>query len=662
MMHGPPPGCDVSYFSSYVMQRDVQLDCLTVEETLRMAADLKLQNNTAQERYERVYNVMKELGLLECRNINIGGDFKKGISGGQLKRLSIGVELLDDPSLLFLDEPTSGLDSALAFDIFKSLMYLARSGRTIICTVHQPRSQVFAMFDKLLLLSQGSVVYHGEANLIVDYFSRNGFPCPLQFNPADYILDLLSPKAFAAINQAKVVEELAVLTAEQRRRLSGGDGGRGEGGASQTEANSTSGGGGGGGKDPEEGQGGVATRHSLTGLDTGLYDSASTISSSSSKAPLEDCLDSERVVLSQTDIDSFPALYVNSQEAAAVRLAVGNEIDLDATILNKGRNRKYTSLPPELQKVAGQLGFGPTTQYSRSSSRSQLGIWTYTAWIICKRTAINSIRHPMTGFMVVIVNIIMGLFLGGIWFDIGDASYRNYTGSSPVPRPDVLLSVNNIMGSLFFLVVDIPFSSFHCLGVFQTERLIFNRETSSRLYSTSAFFAGKTIADLPFQIIPACLLMVLFYWMANLTRSAQKFFIYIGIGLLNVFASSSYCYAISALVPNIEMANLLAPVYLVILMLVSGFFLKDPSIPCWISWLSYASWLRYGFCALAVNEFPLDGSYAGYSNEEILKEWVMVPDTRVWFNCVMLLVVGVAMRIIAFFLLKYCNRRKGLEQ
>eukprot|EP00388_Colpodella_angusta_P035057 GDKK01034734.1.p1 GENE.GDKK01034734.1~~GDKK01034734.1.p1 ORF type:complete len:1346 (-),score=308.78 GDKK01034734.1:1128-5165(-) len=184
--------CNPTTFSRYVMQSDHLVEYLTVKETLDTAAKLKMRGTPKHERDERVESVMKELGLWDCRYTLVGGHSQKGISGGERKRVSIALELIEDPRLLFLDEPTSGLDASRAYDTLEKLVHLARAGRTIVCTVHSPRSPIFALFGQILLLSKGQVVYHGPANSAIPYFSSQGFPCPQWCSPPDFILDLLT--------------------------------------------------------------------------------------------------------------------------------------------------------------------------------------------------------------------------------------------------------------------------------------------------------------------------------------------------------------------------------------------------------------------------------------------------------------------------------------
>ena len=120
----------------------------------------------------------------------IGGVLAKGVSGGEWKRTSIGVELITDPYLLFLDEPTTGLDSFTASHIMEVIKNMAMQGRTIITTIHQPNTEIFNMFDKLMLLASGWVMYFNEASKSAAYFESIGYPVPDQMNPADHYLSI----------------------------------------------------------------------------------------------------------------------------------------------------------------------------------------------------------------------------------------------------------------------------------------------------------------------------------------------------------------------------------------------------------------------------------------------------------------------------------------
>ncbi|ERM94760.1 hypothetical protein AMTRI_Chr03g144040 [Amborella trichopoda] len=175
----------------FVTQDDVLYAHLTVSETLTFAALLRLPDSiTRAKKLEQAEHVLNQLGLSKCKNTIIGGPLLRGVSGGERKRVSIGQEMLVNPSLLLLDEPTSGLDSTTAMKILTMVKGLAKGGRTVVTTIHQPSSRLYHMFDKVVVLSEGAPIYHGQASVAMGYFAAVGFSTPVAMNPADFLLDL----------------------------------------------------------------------------------------------------------------------------------------------------------------------------------------------------------------------------------------------------------------------------------------------------------------------------------------------------------------------------------------------------------------------------------------------------------------------------------------
>ncbi|KAG0467548.1 hypothetical protein HPP92_019128 [Vanilla planifolia] len=175
---------------AYVTQENVLLGTLTVRETIYYSAHLRLPSSMSKNEVASVVEaILEEMGLQECAGRLVGNWHLRGISGGEKKRLCIGLEILTQPPLLFLDEPTSGLDSAAAFFIVQTLKQMATDGnKTIISSIHQPSSEVFALFDDLYLLSGGETVYFGDAKLATEFFREVGLPCPSRRNPSDHFL------------------------------------------------------------------------------------------------------------------------------------------------------------------------------------------------------------------------------------------------------------------------------------------------------------------------------------------------------------------------------------------------------------------------------------------------------------------------------------------
>ncbi|PWA46431.1 pleiotropic drug resistance protein PDR/CDR [Artemisia annua] len=174
---------------AYVTQEDVLMGTLTVRETITYSAYLRLPTSfTNEEVRDIVEGTIMEMGLEDCGDTLVGNWHLRGLSGGEKKRLSIALEILVRPRLMFLDEPTSGLDSASAFFVVQALKSVARDGRTVVSSIHQPSSEVFALFDDLFLLSGGETVYFGEAKDAITFFAETGFPCPTKRNPSDHFL------------------------------------------------------------------------------------------------------------------------------------------------------------------------------------------------------------------------------------------------------------------------------------------------------------------------------------------------------------------------------------------------------------------------------------------------------------------------------------------
>lgn len=180
---------------SFVQQDDdYHLPALTVRETLRYAAILRLPHTMSKRsKLGRAEEMIRMFGLNDCANTLVGGPLLKGISGGEKRRLSLAVEMLNDPAVLIVDEVTSGLDAATAHNVMLRLKAISESGRTVILTLHQPRSDIYHLLDNVIVLAKGGrTVYAGLRKQVESTFASQGYTIPAYFNPADFLLDVVS--------------------------------------------------------------------------------------------------------------------------------------------------------------------------------------------------------------------------------------------------------------------------------------------------------------------------------------------------------------------------------------------------------------------------------------------------------------------------------------
>ncbi|GFG38120.1 hypothetical protein Cfor_07570, partial [Coptotermes formosanus] len=194
-VNGIPVNCTtLASLSAYVQQDDLFIGTLTVREHLVFQALVRMDRDIPyHRRMARVDEVISELALYKCQSTLIGVPGKiKGISGGEMKRLSFASEVLTDPPLMFCDEPTSGLDSFMAQNVALVLKNMALKGKTVVTTIHQPSSEIFAMFDKVLLMAEGRVAFLGSPDGACKFFRTMGACCPSNYNPADFFIQLLA--------------------------------------------------------------------------------------------------------------------------------------------------------------------------------------------------------------------------------------------------------------------------------------------------------------------------------------------------------------------------------------------------------------------------------------------------------------------------------------
>ena len=196
LVNNQPRGISFQQNTAYVMQSDLHIPTLTVEETIRFSAWTRMsESTTGQQMEDRVSHLLNIMHLIHVKNSLVGDSLNKGISGGELKRLSIAVEIVHFPALICLDEPTSGLDSSVTLEIMSSVRKICDRSHICICTIHQPSPQVFSLFDRLIVVSDGRLVYFGSLHASATYFSGIGYTYDPEQNLSEFVLDICGGSA-----------------------------------------------------------------------------------------------------------------------------------------------------------------------------------------------------------------------------------------------------------------------------------------------------------------------------------------------------------------------------------------------------------------------------------------------------------------------------------
>ncbi|XP_048360784.1 ATP-binding cassette sub-family G member 5 [Sphaerodactylus townsendi] len=198
---------------SYVLQNDTLLSYLTIEESLTYIALLALQKRSHDFIKKKVDAVMAELRLSHIANSIIGSRILGGISEGEKRRVSVAAQLLQDPQVMLLDEPTTGLDCMTANQIVSLLSELARKGKIVIITIHQPRSELFQVFNKICIMSFGELIFCGGPSDMITFFGDCGYTCPEHSNPFDFYVDVTSVDTQSKVRELETYSRVQTISA-----------------------------------------------------------------------------------------------------------------------------------------------------------------------------------------------------------------------------------------------------------------------------------------------------------------------------------------------------------------------------------------------------------------------------------------------------------------
>ncbi|CAF4348488.1 unnamed protein product [Rotaria sp. Silwood2] len=467
-VNGTKMGRHINRVAGYVQQEELFIPSMTTREHLYFHAMLRLNRDVSKEqRINRVEELLDFLNLKKVEKTAIGQPGRiKGLSGGEKRRLLFASEVLSDPPLLFADEPTSGLDGSMAFIICDAMRKLCNQGKTIVCTIHQPSSEIFQLFDTLYLLAEGRVAYFGSRRKAQQFFSGLGFNAPDNYNLSDFYIQTLAILPFDKENSLERVEYIC---------------------------------------------------------------------------------------------DEYEQTSFYAQRVAEAQ--------------------QYHTIDDDQSDSPGGL-------FSRSP-KYKAGFFTQLRWLLW-RSSIDMFKNPFELRLNFILSAIVGVLFGLLFLRL---QYNQQ-------------AFQNISSVIFMLIINISFSSVqHSADSYNRQLSLFFKEHDDGIYRTIPYYISRFILQLPTQALSIFVYGTIVYWMANLFNNVRRYFILQGILILCGLVATSVGALIGVSVPSPDAAAALVVPIVIPLVVFAGFFIKTKTIPNWLVWLKFLSWLYYSNEMALINQW-----------------------------------------------------------
>lgn len=544
-----------TFLSSYVTQDDILLNYMTPKELLLFAANLRLPSKSNIEKEILVSKLITDLELIKCQDTQVGTVEKKGLSGGERKRTAIGYELITNPKILFLDEPTTGLDIINARNVVEIITSEAKANnRIVIFTIHQPSTEIFYLFDKLMIMASGHNVYFGEAANAVNHFEKNGFHCLSTMNPAEFFISSISQENIRyKIKRKNTMDRKNSKYSKTsiHDKMNSGN---------IIENNDKN-------NDYEESKSMISTDY-LNLSQLSLND-------------LEELEDESKIMPSELDNNNINKdnknWYINEIEKLRIKT---NKI--------KDNKEHISNINTEEGEVINLIDTSeyPVNKYSlhreENSFFKEFLIMFHRHFLGIKRDP----KNMMLRLAMIIVNSLFVILM--FWrLPKGDTAYLDRT-ACVFYITNICVSINMQVNILIML----------------SEKLYFFKETDNNLYRCSTYLISKSILEVPIQVFFSIITFLIVYFASGLnTVSFIKYINFIYIYALSGLTSSFFSIILSILIDSLEVAPAVMPFFMLTQALSGGYYIKLKSLPDYFKPFYYISIYRFTFQALTYNEF-----------------------------------------------------------
>ncbi|CAJ1936582.1 unnamed protein product [Sphenostylis stenocarpa] len=683
--------------SSYVMQDDQLFPMLTVFETFMFAAEVRLPPSISRgEKKKRVHQLLDQLGLQSATHTYIGDEGRRGVSGGERRRVSIGIDIIHKPSLLFLDEPTSGLDSTSAYSVVEKVKDIARGGSIVLMTIHQPSFRIQMLLDQITVLARGRLIYIGKPDAVQAHMSRFGRPVPDGENGIEYLLDVIGEYDQATVGLDPLVQfqrdgqkpdPVAMTPVPKTPRTPF----RRNTPASKQIISLRSQGFTAGTQQPDSAQfsyrveddddeifdnslerKSVATPRNMTSgvhprLASQFYKDFSAkdfsvwlyhgVRGTPRRQPSWTPARTPGWTPGKTPM-SGPRSAVSYQYSAAFQ----NPYRPKTPAVN-GQSMDYsaTSYAPSIEAFEIEEALDEPNLGSKYANP-----WLREVAVLSWRTALNVIRTPELFLSREIVLTVMALILSSIFGNLSHHSFKD---------------INRLLNFYIFAVCLVFFSSNDAVPSFIMERFIFIRETSHNAYRASSYVISSLIVYLPFFAVQGLTFAVITKEILHLNSSLLYFWLILYASLIT---TNAYVMLVSALVPSYITGYAVVIATTALFFLTCGFFLKQTQIPFYWRWLHYISAIKYPFEALLTNEFKNLDCYTGniaelspgplgdlkpskHHNSSLPANCLLGVDIlssmdikmqNIWYDILILLAWGVLYRLFFYLVLRFYSKNE----